>query len=158
MRNVSFLAVAVVFAAATAACGPAPTIPAPKIEETTFAAALKVDLEASTRLSTGEYVRDLEVGDGDEVMRGKLISVVYTGNLANGTQFDSNDNATAAPFSFRYGAGEVIKGWDQGFDGMKVGGVRQLIIPPSLGYGVSGVPPRIPSNAILVFMVRLKDA
>ena len=141
-----------------AACGPAPTVPAPKIEETTFAAALNIDLEASTRLSTGEYVRDLEVGDGAQVMVGKVLSVTYSGYLANGSLFDSNDTAAGMPFAFRYGAAEVIKGWDQGFDGMKVGGVRQLIIPPNLGYGYNGAPPKIPSNAILVFVVKLKGA
>lgn len=135
-------------------CEAAPVVPAPTIEETTFAESLMVNLEASTKLPNGEYVRDLEpLGTGDEVKIGQTLNVTYTGYLADGKQVDSNVGKTA--FTFRYGAGEVIKGWDQGFDGMRVGGSRQLIIPPALGYGVRGAPPSIPSNAVLVFTVKV---
>jgi peptidylprolyl isomerase len=75
----------------------------------------------------------------------------YTGWLANGTQFDSNQTSG---FRFSLGAGEVIRGWDLGVPGMKTGGTRQLIIPPALGYGASGTGP-IPGNAVLIFNVTM---
>ncbi len=149
MRNVLFG----LMLGSLVSCEAAPVVPAPTIEETTFAEALMVNLEASTKLSNGQYVRDLEVGTGDDVKNGQMLSVTYTGYLADGKQVDSNVGKPA--FTFRYGAGEVITGWDHGFDGVKVGGSRQLIIPPALGYGVRGAPPAIPSNAILVFTVKV---
>lgn len=133
---------------------PATAVPVPHIEDAGFAAALGVDLAASTKLSNGEYVRDLSAGTGDDVALGKTLNVIYTGWLVDGTRFDGN--AGGKPFAFHYGTGEVITGWDEGFTGMKVGGSRQLIIPPSLGYGVRGAPPSIPSNAILIFNVSLQ--
>jgi FKBP-type peptidyl-prolyl cis-trans isomerase len=95
---------------------------------------------------------DARVGTGAEAIAGKRVTVHYTGWLANGKKFDSSKGGP--PFAFRLGAGEVIAGWDQGVAGMKVGGVRKLIIPPSLGYGASGDGP-IPPNATLVFEVEL---
>lgn len=125
--------------------------PDPKIEEATFATPLGVDLAASTKTSTGLYWRDITVGTGAEAKSGSLVTMRYTGWLANGTQFDSNQSSG---FQFSLGAGEVIAGWDQGVPGIKVGGSRQLVIPPSLGYGASGNGP-IPPNAILVFNVTM---
>jgi FKBP-type peptidyl-prolyl cis-trans isomerase len=142
---------AAALALALAACGPSKPVPVPDIATTTFATSLGVDLTASTKLPNGEYVRDLAAGTGAAVTAGAALSVHYTGWLADGTRFDSNVGGAA--FVFRYGAGEVITGWDQGLDGVKASGQRQLIIPPSLGYGVEGAPPSIPSNAILVFDV-----
>jgi FKBP-type peptidyl-prolyl cis-trans isomerase len=85
------------------------------------------------------------------------VKVQYTGwLLENGTKFDSSYDRDA-PFEFMLGAGQVIKGWDQGVAGMKVGGKRQLRIPPDLGYGMRGAPPVIPSNAYLIFDVELLD-
>ncbi len=140
---------------ACSACGPAK--PAVPIEKTTFAAALGVDLAASTKLSNGEYVRDLAQGTGvSPVSIGQQLSVRYSGWLPDGTLFDSNESAGKAAFGFRYGVGQVIKGWDEGLDGLKPGGQRQLIIPPALGYGEDGYPPVIPSNSILVFNVTLE--
>jgi FKBP-type peptidyl-prolyl cis-trans isomerase len=83
------------------------------------------------------------------------VHVQYTGTLMNGTKFDSSYDHGGEPFKFTLGKGEVIKGWDQGVVGMKVGGKRRLRIPPALGYGEAGSPPSIPANAGLVFDVEL---
>ena len=97
---------------------------------------------------------DLVVGTGAEAGAGDTLTVHYTGWLADGTKFDSSyDRGT--PYTFRLGAGSVIAGWDQGIPGMKVGGKRRLIIPPSLAYGASGRPPQIPGNSTLKFEVEL---
>jgi FKBP-type peptidyl-prolyl cis-trans isomerase FkpA len=104
---------------------------------------------------------DLLEGRGPSARRGAALSVHYTGWLYDasrpdhkGKQFDSS--AGGEPFTFRLGAGDVIRGWDQGFDGMRVGGKRRLIIPPDLGYGSMGTPDgAIPGNAGLVFEMEL---
>ena len=137
----------------TAACGSENSTVEPKIETTTFASSLGVDLSAMTKSSSGLYTRDLTVGTGAVAVAGKRVGVHYVGSLANGTQFDAN-GPTDAPFSFTLGAGQVIAGWDEGVAGMKVGGRRQLVIPPSLGYGSQANGP-IPGNSILVFTVDL---
>lgn len=99
-------------------------------------------------------MEDLKVGTGTLAEAGKTVSVHYTGWLTNGTKFDSSKDQ-GQPFSFQVGAGEVIKGWDQGVTGMKVGGARRLTIPPSLGYGARGAAGVIPPDATLVFDVEL---
>ena len=94
------------------------------------------------------------IGTGAEAVVGKKITVNYSGTLTDGTKFDSSyDRGT--PFSFNLGAGEVIKGWDQGFAGMKVGGKRKLTIPSDLAYGPNGIPGAIPGGATLIFEVEL---
>jgi peptidylprolyl isomerase len=94
-------------------------------------------------------------GDGAEAEAGDQVTVQYVGvNYKNGKEFDASWDR-GEPFSFTLGAGEVIGGWDQGVAGMKVGGRRELIIPPELGYGSSGSPPTIPPNETLVFIVDL---
>ncbi len=99
-------------------------------------------------------IQDEKVGTGAEATAGKKVTVNYVGTLLDGTKFDSSyDRGT--PFSFNLGIGEVIQGWDQGVDGMKVGGKRKLTIPSSLGYGAQGVPGAIPGGATLVFEVEL---
>ncbi len=116
---------------------------------------LRAQETAGQRISKpdGLEYQDIKIGTGAKAKPGKTVTVHYTGRLANGEKFDSSvDRGT--PFSFVLGAGRVIKGWDEGVAGMKVGGKRQLRIPPALGYGSSGTGP-IPANATLVFDVEL---
>lgn len=96
---------------------------------------------------------DIVVGTGAEAVAGKTVSVHYTGVLSDGTKFDSSLDR-GAPFEFSLGAGQVIRGWDIGVAGMKVGGKRQLVIPPSLGYGDRAIG-AIPPNSTLIFDVEL---
>ncbi len=142
---------------ALAACSSSTTGPtAVDIEQTTFAPSLGIDLTKFTKNSTGLYWRDVTVGTGVMAANGMTVAVHYVGNLPNGTQFDAN-GPTATPFSFKLGVGQVVPGFDEGVRGMKVGGRRQLIIPPSLGYGSQSVG-AIPANSILVFTVDLVSA
>ena len=99
-------------------------------------------------------IEDLLVGDGEAAKAGQQVSVHYTGWLLDGTKFDSSLDR-GRPFSFPLGQGRVIKGWDQGCEGMKIGGKRKLTIPPHLGYGARGAGGVIPPNATLVFEVEL---
>jgi len=99
-------------------------------------------------------ITDIEVGDGAEAAAGHQVDVHYTGWLTDGTKFDSSLDR-GQPFSFQLGGGQVIRGWDQGVVGMKVGGKRKLVIPPELGYGARGAGGVIPPNATLVFEVQL---
>lgn len=99
-------------------------------------------------------IEDLTAGQGDEAARGKTVVVHYTGWLTDGTQFDSSLDRNE-PFDFLLGAGHVIRGWDEGVAGMKVGGRRKLTIPPEMGYGARGAGGVIPPNATLVFEVEL---
>ncbi|TMD10115.1 MAG: FKBP-type peptidyl-prolyl cis-trans isomerase [Chloroflexi bacterium] len=98
-------------------------------------------------------VVDVAVGSGDEAIPGKRVKVHYTGWLTSRQKFDSSRDR-GDPFSFELGAGQVIKGWDEGVRGMRVGGRRKLTIPAALGYGDRGVGP-IPPGATLVFSVEL---
>ena len=98
-------------------------------------------------------IKDLVVGKGATAKVGSTASVNYTGWLTDGTQFDSSIGR--APFEFVIGQGGVIEGWDKGVAGMKVGGKRELIIPPAMGYGAQGSPPVIPPNATLRFDIEL---
>ena len=96
------------------------------------------------------------VGKGREAHAGETATVHYTGTLVDGTKFDSSKDRNK-PFSFRLGAGHVIKGWDEGVEGMKIGGTRKLVIPPELGYGARGAGSTIPPNATLIFQVELLE-
>ena len=110
-------------------------------------------------------IEDLEVGAGDLVRRGPQAEVLYTlwlydprepGN--RGRKVDSTDSHGGVPFSFRLGAGQVIKGWDLGVEGMRIGGKRRLVIPPALAYGAHGAGGVIPPGATLLFDLELVDA
>ncbi len=117
---------------------PAPTPAAPAAPEPKFEA------------------KDVVVGKGAEATDGKMVRVHYTGTLLNGTKFDSSLDRKE-PFEFKLGAGMVIKGWDQGVKGMKVGGKRKLTIPSPLGYGARGAGDKIPPNSTLLFDVELLE-
>ncbi|MEK7273318.1 MAG: FKBP-type peptidyl-prolyl cis-trans isomerase [Nitrospirota bacterium] len=104
--------------------------------------------------SSGLQYIDQAVGTGDTAKAGQTVSVHYTGWLTNGKKFDSSVDR-GQPFSFRLGVGQVIKGWDEGVQGMKVGGKRKLTIPSNLGYGARGAGGLIPPHATLVFDVEL---
>ena len=107
---------------------------------------------------SGLRYEDLVVGTGATAAAGKQVSVHYTGTLESGKKFDSSyDHPDKKPYEFTLGTGTVIKGWDEGISGMKVGGKRKLIIPARLGYGAQGRPPDIPPNATLIFEVELMD-
>jgi FKBP-type peptidyl-prolyl cis-trans isomerase FkpA len=114
-------------------------------------------------VSGGLQITDVRVGTGAEATNGRTVTVQYTGWLYTqstadhrGTKFDSSRDRNQ-PFSFVLGAGQVIRGWDQGVAGMRVGGQRTLVIPSSLGYGSAGAPGAIPPNSALVFDVELLD-
>ena len=139
VKNSCLLALAVILVT-TATLAAEPTKPPAKEKVVTTASGLK-------------YV-DLKVGEGAEAKTGKSVMVDYVGTLVDGTKFDSSYDRRA-PFPFKIGAGKVIQGWEEGIAGMQVGGKRKLIIPPDLGYGEPGAPPRIPPNATLVFEVEL---
>ena len=105
---------------------------------------------------SGLQYTDLEVGTGAEANAGQTVVVHYRGTLEDGSQFDASYDR-GQPFSFPLGAGRVIKGWDEGVQGMKVGGKRKLVIPPDLGYGARGAGGVIPPNATLIFEVELLE-
>jgi len=119
----------------------------------------QAEITMDTKLQTlpdGLQIADLAVGTGNEAMSGKMVTVHYTGTLTDGVKFDSSlDRGT--PFTFTLGVGQVIRGWDEGVMGMKVGGKRKLVIPPDLGYGSQGIGGVIPPNATLIFEVELLD-
>jgi peptidylprolyl isomerase len=113
----------------------------------------KVNGQPTTTASGLQYW-DIVVGTGTTAAPGDMVRVHYTGFLTSGEKFDSSRDR-GEPFAFPLGAGQVIKGWDEGVAGMKVGGQRQLRIPPSLGYGSAGAGGVIPPNATLIFDVEL---
>ncbi|MEY3219200.1 MAG: hypothetical protein RIT27_557 [Pseudomonadota bacterium] len=101
-------------------------------------------------------IEDVVVGAGAEAISGKRVTVHYVGTLTDGSKFDSSRDRGQG-FTFNLGAGQVIRGWDQGVAGMKIGGIRKLTIPPELGYGARGFPPVIPANSTLIFEIELLD-
>jgi len=109
---------------------------------------------ASTTTASGLIIEDLVAGEGAEATAGIEVTVHYTGWLTDGKKFDSSKDRDD-PFVFPLGGGRVIRGWDEGVQGMKIGGKRKLTIPPDLGYGPRGAGGVIPPNATLVFEVEL---
>ncbi|MGB9235379.1 MAG: FKBP-type peptidyl-prolyl cis-trans isomerase [Terriglobales bacterium] len=109
-----------------------------------------------TKTASGLEYWDIKAGTGAVAQPGHKVKVDYTGWLTNGKKFDSSVG-TGRPFEFKLGGGQVIKGWDEGVAGMKVGGKRQLRIPPDLAYGANGAAGVIPPNATLIFDVELLD-
>jgi peptidylprolyl isomerase len=106
------------------------------------------------RTASGLKYWDARPGTGALAAVGKAVRVHYVGRFEDGTVFDQS-YARGGPLTFRLGTGQVIKGWEEGIAGMKVGGRRKLVIPPSIGYGAAGYPGVIPANATLVFQVEL---
>jgi FKBP-type peptidyl-prolyl cis-trans isomerase len=106
----------------------------------------------TVKLPSGLQYEDITIGTGPEAATGKVIDCFYTGWLKNGTKFDSNIGRQ--PFSIRLGAGEVIRGWEEGIPGMKEGGKRKLLIPPDLAYGAAGKGP-IPPYSDLIFEIEV---
>ena len=111
---------------------------------------------SETTTASGLVIEELNLGTGAEATAGNTVVVHYTGWLTNGEKFDSSKDRND-PFSFRLGRGQVIAGWDEGVQGMKIGGKRKLTIPPHMGYGSRGAGGVIPPNATLVFEVELLD-
>ncbi|MFO0516879.1 MAG: FKBP-type peptidyl-prolyl cis-trans isomerase [Betaproteobacteria bacterium] len=109
---------------------------------------------AAITTASGLIIEEIVTGNGAEATAGQYVTVHYTGWLTDGSKFDSSKDR-GDPFEFPLGAGHVIKGWDEGVQGMKIGGTRKLTIPASLGYGARGAGGVIPPNATLVFEVEL---
>ena len=140
--------------AIAAACGSDSTtevVPVPNIDTINFASSLGINLGTFTKTSYGLYYKDISVGSGATVAKGDTLFVHYFGYFPSGVVFDSNPSTTA-PFQFTVGAGAVIAAWDSAAVGMKIGGQRELIVPPDLGYG-SAAHGSIPANSVLVFLI-----
>ena len=145
-RNFVFFLVALAVLAAMSGCGGGE-------KSASNSAPMKVSGPGTTTPSGLQYW-DLVAGTGTTAVPGSTVRVHYSGFLTTGEKFDSSRDR-GEPFSFPLGAGQVIKGWDEGVAGMKVGGQRQLRIPPQLGYGATGAGGTIPPNATLIFDVEL---
>jgi len=161
-RRTAFIAAA----AALLACGkgssaptPAPT-PTPAsnprpvagdVERTEFNPSLNIHLDSMTRRASGLYVQDLVTGTGAVAARERTVVVRYTGWLPNGKEFDSGE------ISVILGSNKTIRAWEEGLLGMRVGGRRRLVVPPSLAYGSRGAGNDIPPNAVLVFEMELRS-
>jgi FKBP-type peptidyl-prolyl cis-trans isomerase len=122
-------------------------------EELTYAPELDVDFTKLTRRASGLYVQDMEVGSGAEASSGQTLRLLYEAWLPSGFRFDFATDP-ADPLEVQIGVGDVIDGWDEGVPGMRVGGMRRLVIPPHLGYGSRAFGP-IPGNSTLIFDIRL---
>jgi FKBP-type peptidyl-prolyl cis-trans isomerase len=126
------------------------------IAGTTFSPELAVDTTTMQPIRGGGWYRDLRVGTGPEALRGQTIGVYYIGMFPDGREFEVT-RTPEAPARIRIGTGQVIAGWDRGIPGMRVGGQRLLVLPPSLAYGAAGNA-RIPPNSVLVFLIELVEA
>lgn len=140
-------------AAETAAEAPGAMAAEMETVATEYAPSLGVDLSAMKKMDGGLYYQDLEEGSGETAKAGDHVVTNYTGWLPNGTKFDASYDR-GEPLDFTLGAGQMIRGWDVGVVGMKVGGKRRLVIPPGLSYGKQGRGP-IPPMSTLVFDIEL---
>ena len=149
------------FVFAAAACGGDENGPADVVlqnpTDLTYDASLGVDLASMQLQPSGLYIRDLEVGTGNPVVAGDLLVVHYSGWVHDGTLFDSSRRAGRTPFTVEAGSSGVIAGWQEGLLGMRLGGVRQLVIPPDLAYGAQSPSPLIPPGSVLIFEVELLE-
>ena len=134
---------------------PAPPSGAPKAEAPATPPAATGQVITTT---SGLKYEDLNVGNGPIAEDGMRVTVNYTGWLTNGTKFDSSLDSGRQPLTLVLGAGQVIRGWDEGLKGMRVGGKRKLTIPPDLAYGAQGAGDVVPPNSTLIFEVELLDA
>ncbi len=117
----------------------------------------KMDTNINTSTDSGKLIiEDIKIGEGREVKSGDTVVMHYRGTLVDGTKFDSSYDRNQ-PFTTQIGVGQVIKGWDQGVPGMKIGGKRKLTVPADLGYGERGAGEVIPPDATLIFEVELLD-
>ena len=144
-----------------AACGGDENGPAEVVlqdpAQISYASSLGVDLSSMELQPSGLYIRELQNGTGDPTVAGDVMVVHYSGWVNDGTLFDSSRNPGRDPFTVRVGAGSVIAGWEEGLLGMRVGGVRQLVIPPQLAYGTQSVSPLIPPGSVLIFEIELLE-
>ena len=152
-RPIALACAALALAGGAVACEDA-QVPMQDPATLTFDPSLGVNLGASTRTASGLYYQDVIVGGGAAADTGRIVGVYYRGSLANGRQFDARLSSTGQPFSFTLGRGTVIRGWEEGLRGMRVGGRRRLVIPPALAYG-DRTAGQIPAGSVLVFDVDL---
>ncbi len=154
------LTIAVCLALAVAGCGSSSSSESSSTTSETTAAANKTKPEVTVPKGAPPkklVVKEIEKGSGEEAVAGDEVTVQYVGvDYKNGKEFDSSWSRSE-PFTFTLGEGQVIPGWDQGVAGMKVGGRRELIIPPELAYGATGQPPSIGPNETLVFVIDLLE-
>jgi FKBP-type peptidyl-prolyl cis-trans isomerase len=142
-----------ILVAAVAVAQTAPAKPKVKVVPPNTNAPTRVTGDG-VKTDSGLQYWEIRVGNGEVAKEGSHVRVHYSGWLTTGKKFDSSVDR-GQPFDFTIGNGEVIKGWEEGVAGMKVGGKRQLRIPPELGYGADGSPPDIPANATLIFDIQL---
>lgn len=123
--------------------------------DTDFAESLDVDLGAMTRTESGLYYEDLDPGSGLAAREGHVLDTHYTGWLTTGEEFGTSRDGT--PYSFQLGRHQVPRGIEEGVTGMRIGGVRRLVVPPALAYGARGQPPTIPPSATLIYEIELLE-
>lgn len=133
------------------------TIPTLSVNSTTTAPSPSISPIPTFAPVTELKIEDIKIGMGAEVASGSAVAVNYIGRLTNGQIFDTSLTQGRQPLTFQVGTGKVIKGWDEGIMGMKIGGQRRLIIPPDKAYGAQGAGQAIPPNATLIFDIELLD-
>lgn len=148
LTRMGTLVLALALPLAVGACGSGKSASTGNPATETFAPSLGINLPQMMKTSSGLYYQDLTAGTGAEAVAGSAVTVDYTVWLPDGKKVDSGT------FPFTLGAHKVVPGFDEGVNGMKVGGVRKLVVPPALGYGAKGNGP-IPGNSVLVFQVKL---